>query len=159
MLKIGGTVPSMWNFMTHEHEKLSHCEGFLHQISSASKFCPSWKWLKEAGCMHAGRSTSVYIPWRDFVAVKRARVDPAAPKLDPSSVRQLGLVLSRFEFNGLANPNSRPGRFSLKARFSFTASTFHSFKLDVSNRRCVAHGGSFSGVMCTSALCSRVCMI
>ena len=48
------------------------------------------------------------------MAVKRARVDPASPILDPSSVRQLGLVLSRFEFNGLANPNYRPGRFSLK---------------------------------------------
>lgn len=91
--------------------------------------------------MHAGRSTTVYIPWRDFVAVKRARVDPAAPKLDPSSVRQLGLVLSRFEFNGLANPNFRPGRFSLKVRFFFTASTFHMLKMDVSIRRYVDDGG------------------
>jgi hypothetical protein len=56
----------------------------------------------------------VYIPWREFVPVKRARVDGAAPKLDASKVRQLGLVLSRFEFNGAANPNYRPGRFSLK---------------------------------------------
>ncbi|EIE22978.1 CIA30-domain-containing protein [Coccomyxa subellipsoidea C-169] len=63
-----------------------------------------------------GRSTTVYIPWREFVAVKRARVDPAAPKLDPSSVRQLGLVLSRFEFNGLANPNYWAGKFSLKIK-------------------------------------------
>ena len=67
--------------------------------------------------MHAGRSTTVYIPWREFVAVKRARVDPAAPKLDPSSVRQLGLVLSRFEFNGLANPNYWAGKFSLKVHY------------------------------------------
>ncbi len=50
------------------------------------------------------------------MAVKRARVDPASPVLDPSSVRQLGLVLSRFEFNGLPNPNYRPGKFSLKVR-------------------------------------------
>lgn len=56
----------------------------------------------------------VYLPWRAFVPVKRARVDPTQPKLDPSRVRQLGLVLSRFEFNGLANPNYRPGKFSLK---------------------------------------------
>lgn len=67
--------------------------------------------------MHADRSTTVYIPWREFVAVKRARVDPAAPKLDPSSVRQLGLVLSRFEFNGLANPNYWAGKFSLKVHY------------------------------------------
>ncbi|CAL8465559.1 g5095 [Coccomyxa elongata] len=63
-----------------------------------------------------GRTTTVFIPWREFVAVKRARVDPASPALDPSSVRQLGLVLSRFEFNGLANPNYRPGKFSLKIK-------------------------------------------
>ncbi len=46
--------------------------------------------------------------------VKRARVDPSAASLDPSKTRQLGLVLSRFEFNGLANPNYKAGRFSLK---------------------------------------------
>ncbi len=54
------------------------------------------------------------IPWREFVPVKRARVDREAPKLDPARVRQLGLVLSRFEFNGLANPNYCAGPFSLK---------------------------------------------
>ena len=53
------------------------------------------------------------IPWREFVPVKRARVDRGAPDLDPARVRQLGLVLSRFEFNGLANPNFRAGPFSL----------------------------------------------
>ena len=56
----------------------------------------------------------MFIPWREFVPVKRARADSAAPNLDASKVRQLGLVLSRFEFNGAANPNYRPGRFSLK---------------------------------------------
>lgn len=62
----------------------------------------------------AGQETTVRLPWREFVAVKRARVDRDAPKLDPARVRQLGLVLSRFEFNGLANPNYRAGPFSLK---------------------------------------------
>lgn len=46
--------------------------------------------------------------------MKRARVDPNAAPLDPSKTRQFGLVLSRFEFNGLANPNYKAGRFSLK---------------------------------------------
>lgn len=41
-------------------------------------------------------------------------MDPNAAPLDPSKTRQLGLVLSRFEFNGLANPNYKAGRFSLK---------------------------------------------
>lgn len=35
---------------------------------------------------------SVRLPWHAFVPVKRARVDPAAPPLDPSKVQQLGLV-------------------------------------------------------------------
>ena len=56
----------------------------------------------------------MHLPWRQFVPVKRARVDPSAAPLDPSKTRQLGLVLSRFEFNGLANPNYKAGRFSLK---------------------------------------------
>ena len=49
--------------------------------------------------------------------VKRARVDPKAAPLDPSRARQFGLVLSRFEFNGLPNPNYKAGRFSLKVPF------------------------------------------
>ena len=68
-----------------------------------------------SACMrHSGQETTICIPWREFVPVKRARVDREAPKLDPARVRQLGLVLSRFEFNGLANPNYRAGAFSLK---------------------------------------------
>ena len=59
------------------------------------------------------------IPWREFVPVKRARVDREAPELDPARVRQLGLVLSRFEFNGLANPNYRAGPFSLEVLVCF----------------------------------------
>ena len=49
--------------------------------------------------------------------VKRASVDPKAAPLDPSRARQFGLVLSRFEFNGLPNPNYKAGRFSLKVPF------------------------------------------
>ena len=61
----------------------------------------------------------MYLPWRQFVPVKRARVDPSAAPLDPSRARQFGLVLSRFEFNGLANPNYKAGRFSLKVGIPF----------------------------------------
>jgi len=52
-----------------------------------------------------GEWTTVRIPWREFVSVKRAQVENGAPVVDPAQVRQLGLVLSRFEYNGFANQN------------------------------------------------------
>ncbi|KAI7841291.1 hypothetical protein COHA_004910, partial [Chlorella ohadii] len=58
--------------------------------------------------------TNVFIPWHEFVLVKRARSVPGAPPLDPAHIRQFGLVLSRFEFNGFANPAYRPGPFELR---------------------------------------------
>jgi len=64
----------------------------------------------------AGEWVAVRLPWHAFVPVKRARVDAGAPPLNPVSVRQLGLVLSRFEFNGFPNVNHRPGGFELQAR-------------------------------------------
>jgi hypothetical protein len=64
----------------------------------------------------AGEWVAVRLPWHAFVPVKRARVDAGAPPLNPVSVRQLGLVLSRFEFNGFPNVNHRPGCFELQAR-------------------------------------------
>ncbi|KAL4457749.1 hypothetical protein ABPG75_012614 [Micractinium tetrahymenae] len=62
----------------------------------------------------SGDWTTVFIPWHEFVLVKRARSVPDYPPLDPSRICQFGLVLSRFEFNGYANPNYRPGRFELR---------------------------------------------
>ncbi|KAK9814216.1 hypothetical protein WJX72_002437 [[Myrmecia] bisecta] len=61
----------------------------------------------------AGEWAIVKLPWREFVPVKRARYEANAPALDPAKVRQLGLVLSRFEFNGLPNPRYKPGKFEL----------------------------------------------
>ncbi|KAK9820647.1 hypothetical protein WJX81_005527 [Elliptochloris bilobata] len=63
-----------------------------------------------------GEWVSVQLPWHAFVPVNRARVDPNAPPLDPSNVRQLGLVLSRFEYNGFPNVNHHPGPFELQIR-------------------------------------------
>ena len=63
---------------------------------------------------------TVYIPFREFVPVVRAKYDPTAPALNPATVRQMGFRLSRFDFNSLANPRFRPSRFSLEvacARF------------------------------------------
>ena len=62
----------------------------------------------------AGEWTSVNLPWIEFVPVKRASVDPSAPPLDPKDITQLGLVFSRFEFNGMPNSNYRPGDYSLQ---------------------------------------------
>lgn len=42
-----------------------------------------------------GDWTTVFIPWHEFVLVKRARSVPDYPPLDPSRIRQFGLVLSR----------------------------------------------------------------
>lgn len=64
----------------------------------------------------AGEWVTLRVPWSAFVAVKRQNEDVSAPKLDASAVRSLGLVLSRFEFNGLPNPCFTEGRFSLKVK-------------------------------------------
>ena len=73
----------------------------------------------------------MYLPWRQFVPVKRAKVDPSAAPLDPSKARQFGLVLSRFEFNGLPNPNYKAGRFTLKVLASRGAHAILKFDLCV----------------------------
>ena len=42
-----------------------------------------------------GDWATAFIPWHEFVLVKRARSVPGAPPIDPSRIRQFGLVLSR----------------------------------------------------------------
>ena len=56
------------------------------------------------------------MPWHEFVPVKRAQYDPAAEPLEPAKVIGLGLVLSRFEYNGLPNQRFTPGSFELQVR-------------------------------------------
>ncbi len=56
------------------------------------------------------------MPWHEFVPVKRAQYDPAAEPLEPAKVIGLGLVLSRFEYNGLPNQRFTPGDFKLQVR-------------------------------------------
>lgn len=55
--------------------------------------------------------THVFLPWHEFVAVKRARTVPNGPPIDPSKIRQFGLVYSRFAFNGYPNESYTPGPF------------------------------------------------
>ena len=57
---------------------------------------------------------------------KRARFDATAPPLDGKGIRSLGLVLSRFEYDGAPNARCLPGRFELEIRGgvrAFTAPT------------------------------------
>ena len=70
---------------------------------------------------------TVDLPWREFVPVVRADVDASAPPLDPAKIEQLGLVLSRFEFNHLPNSNYHAGDFELQVR-PFPGSTSQSLK-------------------------------
>lgn len=58
--------------------------------------------------------TNVFLPWHEFVAVKRARTVPNGPPLDPSKIRQFGLVYSRFAFNGYPNESYTPGPFTIE---------------------------------------------
>ena len=60
-----------------------------------------------------GEWGDVFIPWHEFVAVKRARSVPDGPALNPATISQFGLVYSRFSFNGFANPNHTFGDFQI----------------------------------------------
>ena len=60
-----------------------------------------------------GDWSTVYLPWHEFVPVKRARSLPGGPPLDPSKIRQFGLVYSRFAFNGFPNESHSPGPFEI----------------------------------------------
>jgi uncharacterized protein YbjT (DUF2867 family) len=58
--------------------------------------------------------TTVRIAWHEFVGVTRQVEDASVPPIDATTIRSLGLVLSRFEFNGLPNYSFRPGAFKLE---------------------------------------------
>lgn len=58
--------------------------------------------------------TSVFIPWHEFIPVKRAKTVPSGPPLDPSKIRSFGLVYSRFAFNGFPNDAHTPGPFEIE---------------------------------------------
>jgi NAD(P)-dependent dehydrogenase (short-subunit alcohol dehydrogenase family) len=58
----------------------------------------------------------VKLHWHQFVPVVRQVEDPDRPALDPATVRSLGFVLSKFEFNGLPNYRYKAGPFSLEVQ-------------------------------------------
>jgi uncharacterized protein YbjT (DUF2867 family) len=57
--------------------------------------------------------TEVFLPWHEFVPVKRARSVPNGPPLDPRNIRQFGIVYSRFAYNGFPNECYTPGPFQI----------------------------------------------
>ena len=57
--------------------------------------------------------TDIFLPWHEFVPVKRAKTLPNGPALDPRSIRQFGIVYSRFSYNGFANDSYTPGEFEV----------------------------------------------
>jgi hypothetical protein len=60
--------------------------------------------------------TQVKLKFEDFVAVNQTVVQDGASQLVPSEMLTLGLVLSRFSFNGLSNPSVREGKFLLQLK-------------------------------------------
>lgn len=56
------------------------------------------------------------IPFAAFIATFRAKTQPTAPPLDPTSICSFQLMLSKFEYDGDKNPHFRPGAFSLDVR-------------------------------------------
>ena len=60
-----------------------------------------------------GEWTDIRLPWESFVPVRKSRVDASLPPLDPSYIHSIGLVMSKFEFNGMLSGNEA-GKFSLE---------------------------------------------
>lgn len=58
----------------------------------------------------------VDIPFSVFIATFRAKTQPSAPPLDPTSICSFQLMLSKFEYDGDKNPHFHPGSFSLDVR-------------------------------------------
>jgi uncharacterized protein YbjT (DUF2867 family) len=56
---------------------------------------------------------TVDIPFDGLIPVFRAKTVPNA-KLDPSQIRSLQVMLSKFEYNGTLNPHFTPGSFRLE---------------------------------------------
>eukprot|EP00894_Picocystis_sp_ML_P005065 jgi/Pico_ML_1/55582/g1249.t1 len=52
-----------------------------------------------------GEWIDVRLPWECFVPVRKSRVDASLPPLDPSYIHSIGLVMSKFEFNGMLSGN------------------------------------------------------
>jgi Complex I intermediate-associated protein 30 (CIA30) len=63
---------------------------------------------------HADEWMTVRVPFQDLVPIFRAKTVTNAAPIDPSQIRSLQLMLSKFEYDRELNPNFTPGRFSLQ---------------------------------------------
>jgi hypothetical protein len=62
----------------------------------------------------AGSAIAVRTPFRDMVATFRAKTKPDASPLNPSQIRSMQLMLSKFEYDGELNPTFQEGEFKLE---------------------------------------------
>ena len=63
-----------------------------------------------------GEWMTVPIPFSQLVPVFRAKSQPDARPLDPSSLRSFQLMLSKFEYDKALNPHFTPGPFCLQVQ-------------------------------------------
>lgn len=59
---------------------------------------------------------TVRIPFDQLTPVFRAKTQPEAQPLNPSSIRSLQLMLSKFEYDKALNPHFEPGPFYLRVK-------------------------------------------
>lgn len=59
---------------------------------------------------------TVQVPFSNLMPVFRARSQPDAKPLDPSSLRSFQLMLSKFEYDKALNPHFTPGPFCLEVQ-------------------------------------------
>ncbi|ASC69088.1 uncharacterized protein XM38_000140 [Halomicronema hongdechloris C2206] len=64
----------------------------------------------------AGHWQTVHLPFAAMVPTFRAKRVSGAPPLDPSRIRSMQLMLSKFEYDGALNPTFTPGDFELQVK-------------------------------------------
>jgi len=64
----------------------------------------------------AGHWHTVHLPFAAMIPTFRAKRVSGAPALDPSRIRSIQLMLSKFEYDGALNPTFTPGNFELQVK-------------------------------------------
>ena len=59
---------------------------------------------------------TVQVPFNQLIPVFRAKTQQEAPTFNPSSIRSLQLMLSKFEYDKALNPHFTPGQFHLRVQ-------------------------------------------
>mmetsp|Transcript_45770 Transcript_45770/g.145901 ORF Transcript_45770/g.145901 Transcript_45770/m.145901 type:complete len:268 (-) Transcript_45770:57-860(-) len=61
----------------------------------------------------SGEWETIRMPFADFFPMFRAKKSPDSPALDPSSIRSIQIMCSKFEYDGDLNPSFTPGPFEM----------------------------------------------